>query len=73
MCVCLSIKLGGGSIRPAAIFRLRQSHLPRIACVFLKRLKAGGPFYLVSRPGTGEVKDPTQGSGLIILEDNSCN
>ena len=33
--------------------------LPHIACVFLMRHYAVGPFYLVSMPG--EVKDPTQG------------
>ena len=32
---------------------------PTFACVFQEKLKAGGPFYLVSMPG--EVKDPTQG------------
>ena len=32
---------------------------PTVACVFGKRLKAGGYFYLVSMPG--EVKYPTRG------------
>ena len=32
---------------------------PTFACLSEETLKAGGPFYLVSRPG--EVKDPTQG------------
>ena len=49
----------GGSIPPAAVSKLRQFCSPHIACVFRKRLKAGGPLYLVSVPG--EVKDPTQG------------
>ena len=36
-----------------------QFRSPNFACIFRKRLKAVGPFYLVSMPE--EVKDPTQG------------
>ena len=49
----------GGSIPPTAVSKLRLFLHPTFACVFRKRLKAGGPFCLVSMPG--EVKDPTQG------------
>ena len=49
----------GGSIPPTAISKLRQFSSPHIClCLLEETLKAGGPFYLVSRPG--EVKDPTQ-------------
>ena len=48
-----------GSIPPAAVSRLSQFRSPHIACVFRKRLKVGGPFYLVFTPG--EVKDDIQG------------
>ena len=39
---------------------------PHSVCVIQKRLKAVGPFYLVSRPG--EVKDPTQGNGKPTMD-----
>ena len=43
-----------GSIPPATVSKLRQFRSPRIACVFRKRPKPGGPFYVVCMPG--EVK-----------------
>ena len=50
----------GGSIPHAAISKLRQFCLLHIClCLLEETLKAGGPFYLVSRPG--EVNDPTRG------------
>ena len=50
----------GGSIPPTAISKLRQICSPHIClCLSEEKLKAGGPFYLVSMPG--EVKDPTRG------------
>ena len=53
-----------GSIPPAAISKLMQFRSPHISlCLLEEKLKAGGPFYLVSMPG--EVKDPTQGRGLM--------
>ena len=58
----------GGSIQPTTISKLRQFRSPHIACVFRKRLKAGGPFYLVSMPG--EVKDPTQMCSCIGLSNS---
>ena len=48
-----------GSNPAEAIWKLWQFPLPQFASVFRKRLKAVGPFYLVSMPG--EVKYPTQG------------
>ena len=47
------------SIPPTAVSKLGNFVHPTFACVFRKRLKAGGPFYLVSMPG--EVKHPTMG------------
>ena len=49
-------RVDGGSIPHATVSKLRQFCSPHNACVFQKRLKVGGPFYLVSMPG--EVKDP---------------
>ena len=50
----------GGSIPPTAVSKLRQFRLPHIClCLSEETLKAGGPFYPVSKPG--EVKDPTYG------------
>ena len=49
-----------GSITPAVVSKLRQFRSPHICvCLSEVKLKAGGPFYLVSM--SGEVKDPTQG------------
>ena len=48
----------GGSFPPNAVSKFRQFRSLRILPV-RKRLKVGGPYYLVSMPG--EVKDPTQG------------
>ena len=50
----------GGSIPPTATLKLRQFYSSHICLYVLEeKLKAGGPFYLVSMPG--EVKVPTQG------------
>ena len=49
-----------------------QSHLPPVS--FGREIKAGGPFYLVSKPE--KVKDPTQGVNvysLILEKDNFKN
>ena len=49
----------GGSITPTAVSKLRQFRSPHIClCLSEETLKAGGPFYLVSKPG--EVKYPIQ-------------
>ena len=49
----------GGSIPPTAVSKLRQFRSPHIClCLSEEKLKAGDPFYLVSKPV--EVKDPTQ-------------
>ena len=48
-----------GSIPPIIVSKLRQFRSPHIClCLSEEKLKAGGPFYLVSMQG--EVKDPTQ-------------
>ena len=50
----------GGSIPHTTVSKLRQFRLPHIClCLSEETLKAGGPFYLVSKPE--EVKYPTQG------------
>ena len=50
----------GGSIPPTAVLKFRQFRSPQIClCLSEEKLKAGGPFYLVSMPG--EVKIPTRG------------
>ena len=50
----------GGSIPPTAVSKLRQFRSTHMClCLSGETLTAGGPFYLVSKPG--EVKDPTQG------------
>ena len=54
-----------GSIPPIAVSKLR----PTFAGVFRvseERLKTGGPFYLVSMPGPGGVKDPIQGVNVAV-------
>ena len=48
-----------GTIPPTAVSKLRQFCSPHIClCLSEETLKAGGPFYLVSKPE--KVKDPTQ-------------
>ena len=57
---CRTVNRGdGGSIPPATVSKLRQFRSPHM-CLSEETLKvkAGGPFYLVSMPG--KVKDPTQ-------------
>ena len=50
----------GGSILPTAVLKLRQFRSPHIClCLSEEKLKAGGPFYVVSMPG--EVKKNTHG------------
>ena len=53
-----------GSIPPTAVSKLRQFRPPHI-CLSEETIKAGGPFYLVSMPLPGEVKDPTQGGKCV--------
>ena len=49
-------RVGGGSIPPTAVSKLRQFRSPHIClCLSEETLKAGGPLYLVFMPG--EVKD----------------
>ena len=51
---------GGSTIPPTAVSKLRQfCSLHICLCLLEETLKAGGPFYLVSKPE--EVKSPTQG------------
>ena len=61
MVVRRAVKGGdGGSIPPTAVSKLKQFRSPHIClCLSEDKLKAGGPFYLVSMPG--EVKDPIRG------------
>ena len=58
---CRTVNRGdGGSIPLTAVSKLWQFRSPHIyLCLSEEKLKAGGPFYLVSMPG--EVQDPTQG------------
>ena len=59
---------GPGFKTTSAVSKLGQVRLPHFACVFRKRVKAVGPFYLVSMPG--EVKDPKQGNGKKPVVDS---
>ena len=57
---CQTVNRGdGGSIPPIAVSKLRQFRSPHIyLCLSEEKLRASGPFYLVSMPE--EVKNPTQ-------------
>ena len=67
MVECWTVNRGDGrSIPPTAVLKLRQFRSPHIVlCLSEETLKAGGPFYPVSRPG--KVKDPTQGVNVYCV------